>query len=63
VGDTKTFRDRLEACGIDHKLQPITKRAGFQGLRLKPPEKPLDGPHYRTIDADRENYTLSAGER
>ena len=39
-GDTKTFRDRLEARGIFHKLESGTKRAGYEGLTLKPPEQP-----------------------
>jgi putative DNA primase/helicase len=41
VGDTKTFRDRLDGRdGIEHRLEPITKRAGFQGVRLKPQVNP-----------------------
>ena len=38
VGSTKQFRERLEARGICHKPQPGTKRAGYQGLKLKPQE-------------------------
>ena len=47
VGDTKTFRDRLDGRdGIEHRLEPGTKRAGFQGVRLKPPEQPPVDPYY-----------------
>jgi putative DNA primase/helicase len=46
AGDTKTFRDRLEARGIEHKLQAGTKRAGYRGVRLKPPEEPPIDPYY-----------------
>jgi putative DNA primase/helicase len=35
-GDTKTFRDRLEARGIYHKRESGTGRAGYQGLAIKP---------------------------
>ena len=35
AGDTKRFRDRLEARGIDHRREPGTRRAGYQGLRLQ----------------------------
>jgi putative DNA primase/helicase len=43
VGDAKTFREKLERCDdIEHKLQPGTKRAGFQGLHLKPTQQPPD---------------------
>jgi putative DNA primase/helicase len=36
AGDLKTFRDRLESRpGIEHKLEPGTKRAGFRGVRMK----------------------------
>jgi putative DNA primase/helicase len=42
VGDIKTFRDRLDGRdGIEFRKQPGTKRAGFQGVRLKPAEEPL----------------------
>ena len=34
-GDTKRFRDRLEARGIFHKREPGTGRIGYQGLRLQ----------------------------
>ena len=37
-GNTKSFRDRLEARGILFKPEPGTKRAGYQGLKLKPQE-------------------------
>jgi phage/plasmid-associated DNA primase len=37
-GDTKRFRDRLEVRGVQHKLEAGTKRAGYQGLKLKPAE-------------------------
>jgi putative DNA primase/helicase len=37
-GDTKRFRDRLEVRGIFYKREPGTGRAGYQGLKLKPPE-------------------------
>jgi putative DNA primase/helicase len=41
VGDTKTFRDRLDGRdGTEHRLEPGTKRAGFKGVCLKPPEQP-----------------------
>jgi putative DNA primase/helicase len=33
-GNTKQFRERLEVKGIHHKLQPGTKRAGYEGVRL-----------------------------
>ncbi len=47
VGDAKTFRERLERCDdVAFKQQPGTKRAGFQGLRLKPPEQPPPDPYY-----------------
>jgi putative DNA primase/helicase len=47
VGDTKTFRDRLDGRdGIEHRLEPGTKRAGYQGVRLKPPEQPPADPYY-----------------
>jgi putative DNA primase/helicase len=44
VGDTKTFRDRLDGRdGIEHRLEPGTKRAGYRGVRLKAPEQsPMD---------------------
>ena len=47
-GDTKTFRDRLEARGIFHKLEPGTKRARYQGLAIKPPQQDEDDrdPHW-----------------
>ena len=35
AGDTKRFRDRLEARGIEHRREPGTRRAGYQGLRLQ----------------------------
>ena len=38
VGDTKRFKDRLEVRGIFAKREPGTRRAGFEGLKLKPPE-------------------------
>ena len=37
-GDTKRFRDKLETRGIIAKAEPGTKRAGYQGLKLKPLE-------------------------
>jgi putative DNA primase/helicase len=47
VGDTKTFRDRLDGRdGIAFRKQPTTKRAGFQGARLKPAEEPPIDPYY-----------------
>jgi putative DNA primase/helicase len=47
VGDTKTFRDRLDGRdGIEHRLEPGTKRAGYQGARLKPPEQSPMDPYY-----------------
>jgi putative DNA primase/helicase len=47
VGDAKTFRERLERCDdVAFKQQPGTKRAGFQGLRLKPPEQSPPDPYY-----------------
>lgn len=33
--DSKRFRERLESRGIFHKLEPGTKRAGYQGLKLR----------------------------
>jgi putative DNA primase/helicase len=36
VGDSKMFRDRIERHdGISYRLEPGTKRAGYQGVRLK----------------------------
>jgi putative DNA primase/helicase len=53
AGDAKTFRDRIERRdGIEHKLQPGTKRAGFQGVRLRPDEPPED-PYYASLRRDR----------
>jgi putative DNA primase/helicase len=47
VGDTKTFRDRLDGRdGISHRPEPGTKRAGYQGVHLKPPEQPPVDPYY-----------------
>jgi phage/plasmid-associated DNA primase len=47
VGDTKTFRDRLDGRdGIEHQLEPGTKRAGYRGVRLKPPEQSPMDPYY-----------------
>ena len=47
VGDTKTFRDRLDGRdGIEHRLESGTRRAGFQGVCLKPPEQPPVDPYY-----------------
>jgi putative DNA primase/helicase len=47
VGDIKTFRDRLDGRdGIEFRKQPTTKRAGFQGVRLKPPEQLPEDPYY-----------------
>jgi putative DNA primase/helicase len=47
VGDAKTFRDRLDGRnGITHQLDPNTRRAGYQGLRLKPSEQPKEDPYY-----------------
>ena len=47
VGDIKTFRDRLDGRdGIEFRKQPTTKRAGFQGVRLRPPEEPPIDPYY-----------------
>ena len=47
VGDIKTFRDRLDGRdGIEFRKQPGTKRAGFQGVRLRPPEEPPIDPYY-----------------
>jgi putative DNA primase/helicase len=47
VGDTKTFRDRLDGRdGIEHRLEPGTKRAGYRGVRLKPPEQSPMDPYY-----------------
>lgn len=41
VGDIKTFRDRLDGRdGIEFRKHPTTRRAGFQGVRLKPAEEP-----------------------
>ena len=37
-GDTKRFKDKLEARGILAKPESGTKRAGYQGLKLKPSE-------------------------
>ena len=34
-GNTKSFRARLETRGIFFKAEPGTKRAGYQGLKLK----------------------------
>ena len=46
VGDIKTFRDRLDGRdGIEFRKQPTTKRAGFQGVRLKPAEEPPEHPY------------------
>jgi hypothetical protein len=43
----KTFRDRLDGRdSIEFRKQPGTKRAGFQGVRLKPPEQPPVDPYY-----------------
>jgi putative DNA primase/helicase len=40
VGDAKTFRARLECCdGVSFKRERHTKRAGFQGLRLRSAEE------------------------
>jgi putative DNA primase/helicase len=49
VGDTKTFRDRLDGRdGIRYRLEPGTKRAGFQGVHLKqPPEDPYYADRWR----------------
>jgi putative DNA primase/helicase len=50
VGDIKTFRDRLDGRdGVEFRKQPTTKRAGFQGVRLKPAEEPPEdyGDRYR----------------
>jgi hypothetical protein len=42
VGDAKTLRDRLDGRdGIEHKLEPGTKRAGYQGVRIKRVEDPF----------------------
>jgi putative DNA primase/helicase len=50
VGDTKTFRDRLEGRdGIVHQLDPNTRRAGYRGLRLKPSAQPQEDPYYTDI--------------
>jgi putative DNA primase/helicase len=49
VGDTKTFRAKLECCdGIYFKQERHTKRAGFQGLRLRSAEEvpPERDPYY-----------------
>jgi putative DNA primase/helicase len=47
VGDTKTFRDRLEGRnGITHRLEPGTKRAGYQGVRLKMLGHPSEDPYH-----------------
>jgi putative DNA primase/helicase len=47
VGDTKTFRDRLDGRdGIRYRPEPGTKRAGYQGVRLNPPEQPPVDPYY-----------------
>ena len=55
VGDTKTFRDRLDGRnGIWHRLEPGSKRAGYQGVRLKPPEQPPEDPYYSNL-ADKWN--------
>ena len=35
-GDSKQFRDRLEARGIFHKREPGTGHAGYHGIKLKP---------------------------
>jgi putative DNA primase/helicase len=52
VGDAKTFRARLERMdGVNAKQQAVTKRAGFQGVQLKPLS--LD-PYYDDI-ANRSN--------
>jgi phage/plasmid-associated DNA primase len=37
-GDTKQFRDRFEAQGFEHKPDGKTRRAGYQGIKLKPTE-------------------------
>jgi putative DNA primase/helicase len=42
-GDTKRFRDRLEARSVIHKREPGTGRAGYTGLRLLLPEFPEPG--------------------
>jgi putative DNA primase/helicase len=47
VGDAKTFRDRLDGRdGVTHSLEPGTKRAGYQGVRLKPPP---EDPYYSDL--------------
>ena len=33
-GNTKQFRANLETLGLRHRMQPLTKRAGYRGLRL-----------------------------
>jgi len=45
-GDTKRFRDRLEARGIFYKRQPGTGMKGYQGLRLRPPDDDLSGAYW-----------------
>jgi putative DNA primase/helicase len=45
-GDTKRFRERLETRGFEHKHEVGTRRAGFQGLKLKPSDDETQTPHW-----------------
>ena len=57
VGDAKTFRDRLDGRnGITHQLHPETRRAGYQGVRLKPAELPPEDPYYTEIASRKRSY-------
>jgi putative DNA primase/helicase len=57
VGDAKTFRDRLDGRnGIEHKLDPETRRAGYQGICLKPPPSSPEDPYYSEIANQRTTY-------
>jgi putative DNA primase/helicase len=45
-GNTKQFRDRLEARGIEHKRQPKSGLKGYQGLRLNPDDTDQSGQYW-----------------
>jgi putative DNA primase/helicase len=47
-GSTKSFRDRMEARGIFAKAEPGTKRAGYQGVKLKPQETDTSEAYWNT---------------
>jgi putative DNA primase/helicase len=45
-GDTKRFRDKLEARGLVHRLERQTNRAGYQGIKLKPVEPDMSNSYW-----------------